>query len=378
MADPARAKKIADRIKVIVAETLEFRVKDERLGFVTITDVRVTGDLQNASVFYTVFGGEEERAETAAALESAKGKLRAEVGKGIGIRLTPTLEFFADALPDTAAHMEALLREAKERDAAVAAAASGAVYAGESDPYRKPVDELDAGRRGDRGQPWSPSGPPPVRRRAGRGREGPMTAADRSVASDGLLVVDKPAGWTSHDVVAKARGLCGTRRVGHAGTLDPMATGVLVLGVNRATKLLTFLVGCDKTYTATIRLGQSTLTDDAEGEVTAAYDVSSVTSRGRRGGRGRAHRRPAAGAQRGQRDQDRRQALLRAGPRRRGRRPPGPPGHGAPVRRAGVAAWPRPTARTCSTSTSRSRCPPAPTSARWPATSAARSASAAT
>jgi tRNA pseudouridine55 synthase len=106
-----------------------------------------------------------------------------------------------------------------------------------------------------------------------------MTAADRSVASDGLLVVDKPAGWTSHDVVAKARGLCGTRRVGHAGTLDPMATGVLVLGVNRATKLLTFLVGCDKTYTATIRLGQSTLTDDAEGEVTAAYDVSSVTSR---------------------------------------------------------------------------------------------------
>ena len=143
MADPARAKKIADRIKVIVAETLEFRVKDERLGFITITDVRVTGDLQNASVFYTVFGGEEERAETAAALESAKGKLRAAVGKGIGIRLTPTLEFFADALPDTAAQMEALLREAKERDAAVAAAASGAVYAGESDPYRKPADELD-------------------------------------------------------------------------------------------------------------------------------------------------------------------------------------------------------------------------------------------
>jgi tRNA pseudouridine55 synthase len=96
-----------------------------------------------------------------------------------------------------------------------------------------------------------------------------MTAGDRPVASDGLIVVDKAAGWTSHDVVAKVRGLCGTRRVGHAGTLDPMATGVLVLGVNRATKLLTFLVGCDKTYTATIRLGQSTLTDDAEGEVTA-------------------------------------------------------------------------------------------------------------
>jgi tRNA pseudouridine55 synthase len=105
-----------------------------------------------------------------------------------------------------------------------------------------------------------------------------MTAGDRPVASDGLLVVDKAAGWTSHDVVAKVRGLCGTRRVGHAGTLDPMATGVLVLGVNRATKLLTFLVGCDKTYTATIRLGQTTLTDDAEGEVTESYDVSSLTT----------------------------------------------------------------------------------------------------
>src|SRR5665647_1208982 len=81
MADPARAKKIADRIKVLVAETLEYRVKDERLGFITITDVRVTGDLQNASVFYTVFGGEAERAETALALESAKGKLRSAVGK---------------------------------------------------------------------------------------------------------------------------------------------------------------------------------------------------------------------------------------------------------------------------------------------------------
>jgi tRNA pseudouridine55 synthase len=94
---------------------------------------------------------------------------------------------------------------------------------------------------------------------------------------DGLLIVDKPAGWTSHDVVARCRRLCGTRRVGHAGTLDPMATGVLVLGINRATRLLTFLVGCDKTYTATIRLGQATITDDAEGEVTTSHDVSGLT-----------------------------------------------------------------------------------------------------
>ncbi len=145
MADPARAKKIADRIKVLVAETLEYRVKDERLGFITITDVRVTGDLQNASVFYTVFGGEAERAETAAALESAKGKLRSAVGKGIGIRLTPTLEFIPDALPEGAAHMEDLLLTAKQRDAEVAATAVGATYAGDADPYKKPVDEDPAG-----------------------------------------------------------------------------------------------------------------------------------------------------------------------------------------------------------------------------------------
>jgi tRNA pseudouridine55 synthase len=102
-------------------------------------------------------------------------------------------------------------------------------------------------------------------------------APETMSTADGLLIVDKPAGWTSHDVVARCRRLCDTRRVGHAGTLDPMATGVLVLGINRATRLLTFLVGCDKTYTATIRLGQSTVTDDAEGEVTASYDIAGLT-----------------------------------------------------------------------------------------------------
>ena len=84
---------------------------------------------------------------------------------------------------------------------------------------------------------------------------------------DGILVVDKPSGWTSHDVVGRVRRLAGTRKVGHAGTLDTMATGVLVLGVNKGTRLLTFLVGCDKDYSATIRLGQETVTDDAQGEV---------------------------------------------------------------------------------------------------------------
>ncbi len=96
-------------------------------------------------------------------------------------------------------------------------------------------------------------------------------------AYDGLVIVDKPAGLTSHDVVARVRRLADTRRVGHAGTLDPMATGVLVLGVGRATKLLTFLVGADKTYVATIRLGASTLTDDAQGEVLSRADASSIS-----------------------------------------------------------------------------------------------------
>ncbi len=84
--------------------------------------------------------------------------------------------------------------------------------------------------------------------------------------ASGLVLIDKPKGWTSHDVVAKLRGIAGTRRVGHAGTLDPMATGLLLLGINSATKLLTFLVGASKTYEATIRLGASTITDDAEGD----------------------------------------------------------------------------------------------------------------
>lgn len=98
-----------------------------------------------------------------------------------------------------------------------------------------------------------------------------------TTAPDGLVVVDKPAGWTSHDVVARMRRLARTKKVGHAGTLDPMATGVLVLGIGRATRLLTYIVGVDKVYTATIRLGVTTLTDDAEGDPLALVDASAVT-----------------------------------------------------------------------------------------------------
>ena len=145
MADAGRARKIADRIKTLIAANVVSIVKDPDLGFITITDVRVTGDLQHASVFYTVFGDELQRAKTAGLLEKNKGRLRSFVGQQIQIRLTPSLDFFADAIPETAAHMEDLLREAKERDEAVAAAAAGAKYAGDADPYRKPEpDEEDA------------------------------------------------------------------------------------------------------------------------------------------------------------------------------------------------------------------------------------------
>lgn len=143
MADPARARKVADRIKVIAAETIERRLKDERLGFVTITDVRVTGDLQQASIFYTVFGDEHEREQTAAALADNKGRIRSAVGKGLGIRLTPSLEFIPDAIPEGAAHLEDLLAQAKARDAQLAQAAVGAQYAGESDPYRREAEDED-------------------------------------------------------------------------------------------------------------------------------------------------------------------------------------------------------------------------------------------
>ena len=144
VADPARARKLADRIRVIVAEMLETRVKDPRLGFITITDARVTKDLQQATLFYTVFGDEAQRADTALALESAKGILRSEVGRQTGVRHTPTLTFLADAVPDTAQHIDELLRTAAERDAELHRAAAGASYAGEPDPYRAPrADEDD-------------------------------------------------------------------------------------------------------------------------------------------------------------------------------------------------------------------------------------------
>ncbi|WP_263120310.1 30S ribosome-binding factor RbfA [Cellulomonas sp. RIT-PI-Y] len=143
MVDHPRARKVADRIQQVVAQMIDTRIKDPRLGFVTVTDVRVTGDLQHASVFYTVFGDEEARGGSAAALKSATGLIRSEVGKQLGVRLTPTLEFVLDAVPETAAHLDAALLEAARRDREVTALAAEAQYAGEADPYKKPADDED-------------------------------------------------------------------------------------------------------------------------------------------------------------------------------------------------------------------------------------------
>jgi len=142
MGENPRAAKVADRIREIIAQRLERGIRDPRLGFVTITDVRVTGDLQHASVFYTVYGTEEERTDSAAALKAATGMLRTEVGRNLNLRLTPSLEFIADAIPENAAAIDALLREASERDNEAKALAANAHYAGDEDPYVKPR-ELD-------------------------------------------------------------------------------------------------------------------------------------------------------------------------------------------------------------------------------------------
>ncbi|BCM69854.1 MULTISPECIES: 30S ribosome-binding factor RbfA [Streptomyces] len=144
MADNARAKRLADLIREVVAQKLQRGIKDPRLGsHVTITDTRVTGDLREATVFYTVYGDEEERKAAAAGLESAKGILRSEVGRAAGVKFTPTLTFVADALPDTARTIEDLLDKARQSDEKVREAATGATYAGGADPYKKPADDTD-------------------------------------------------------------------------------------------------------------------------------------------------------------------------------------------------------------------------------------------
>ena len=140
-----RVRKIADRIQVIVAEMLERRIKDPRLGFVTITDVRLTGDSQQATIFYTVLGGNADYASSAAALQSATGLIRSQVGKQLGLKFTPTLAFIPDVVPESARQLDDALAAARELDARVAQTAVGATYAGDADPYKhdEPDEDLD-------------------------------------------------------------------------------------------------------------------------------------------------------------------------------------------------------------------------------------------
>ena len=139
--DAARAGRLSDRIAQIVAQMLETRIKDPRLGFVTVTEARLTGDLREATVFYTVFGSPEQQADTAAALASATGVIRSEVGRQTGLRHTPSLAFVADVLPDNAKHMEELVDRARRADEKLAKVREGAVPAGDPDPYRHPADD---------------------------------------------------------------------------------------------------------------------------------------------------------------------------------------------------------------------------------------------
>lgn len=159
MVDEARARRLAERIHQIVAGTLENGVKDYRLGMVTVTGVRVTPDLREATVFYTVLGDVVECRRSRAALQSARGLLRAEVGRRTGIKFTPTLEFVHDQLPATARRIDRLVARARAADAAMAAAAAAAEPAGDAHPYRldDPADPADPDDPDDPADPADPA-----------------------------------------------------------------------------------------------------------------------------------------------------------------------------------------------------------------------------
>jgi ribosome-binding factor A len=148
LADPPRARRLAKRISAIVASAIEYEIKDPRLAGVTITDAKVTADLHDATLYYTVLGrtldDEPDYAGAAAALERATGVLRTKVGAGTGVRFTPTLAFVRDTVPDAAHRMEELLERARQADADLAKVRQGAKPAGDAQPYRVVGDTEDA------------------------------------------------------------------------------------------------------------------------------------------------------------------------------------------------------------------------------------------
>ena len=141
MTDPAKVRRHAERVKELVAEVIRTQIKDPRLGMITITDSRITADLREATIYYTVLGDVAEQAATAAALDSAKGLLRSTVGKAMGLKHSPTIAFVSDDVQDHVKHMDDLIAEARASDAKVHELAVGASYAGDPQPYRVESDE---------------------------------------------------------------------------------------------------------------------------------------------------------------------------------------------------------------------------------------------
>ena len=231
---------------------LERRIKDARLGFVTSPTSGSRATPSTPSIFYTVLGDDEQRTASAAALESAKGLIRSEVGKQLGMRHTPSLEFILDALPESAAHIEDLLAKAR-------AERRGGRRGGGRGDVRRRGRPLPSPRRDRR--PTTTTA-----RRRGRGHVDRRTHPPMA-APDGLLVVDKPSGWTSHDVVARSAGSPEPARSGTPARSTRWRPACWCSGIGRATRLLGHLALATKGYDATIRLGQTTVTDDAEGDV---------------------------------------------------------------------------------------------------------------
>lgn len=141
MTDKARARRLSVRIRQLVAETLERTVKDPRLALVTVTDARVTPDLREATIFFTVYGDDAQWAASQAALASAKGLVRSTVGRALGVRFTPSITFLPDLIPGEARRVEILLAAARAADEQLAVARVGACPAGEPDPYRSPIEQ---------------------------------------------------------------------------------------------------------------------------------------------------------------------------------------------------------------------------------------------
>lgn len=141
MTDEGRTRRMSVRVREVVASVIERQVKDPRLGLVTVTDARLTPDLREAKVFWTAYGDDIAQADSARALESAKGVIRSAVGRATGLKHTPSLTFVQDAVPETAQQIEELLAVARAEDERVQAIAQAAAPAGDADPYRHHEDD---------------------------------------------------------------------------------------------------------------------------------------------------------------------------------------------------------------------------------------------